>query len=53
MKTLRRLPREHVVFMAFLLLLAALAAYFWLKDPSHEPAGKSRIEWPPAVSTKP
>jgi hypothetical protein len=36
------------LFMAVLLILAAMAFYYWLVDPSHQRDGKSRVDWPPA-----
>jgi hypothetical protein len=34
-------------------MLAALAVALWFADPSHQPDGRSRIDWPPAEPKKP
>lgn len=53
MKTPRPMPRDQLMFAAVLAALALLAVLLWLNDPNHPTPGKSRIDWPPASTTKP
>jgi type II secretory pathway component PulM len=53
MKARQRLPRNQVMAMAVFVLLAALVLVLWFMDPAHRTSGESRIDWPPASSTKP
>jgi len=36
-----------------LIILVALAVILWFADPSHQPSGESRAEWPPVHPAKP
>jgi hypothetical protein len=47
------MPRDQLLFMAVLILLAILMVILWMKDPSHQTSGESRAEWPPAETQKP
>jgi hypothetical protein len=53
MKALKQMPRHQIMYMIVLILLSILAAVLWFSDPAHRPDGQSRINWPPASTTKP
>jgi hypothetical protein len=53
MKARRPMPRDQVAFMIVLILLSVLTIVLWFMDPSHQPSGHSRIDWPPAQPGKP
>jgi hypothetical protein len=53
MKPRRPVAREHVMFVAVLVLLSILVVILWLKDPAHRYNGKSRVDWPPPAQSKP
>lgn len=53
MKPPRQMPRSQVMFMAVLILLAALVVLLWFNDPAHRPSGKSRVDWPSVSPAKP
>ena len=40
-------------FVVVLLALAALIAILWFADPTHQPQGESRVDWPVAQPAKP
>ena len=43
----------QLLFSSVLILLATLGLILLFKDLSRRPPGKSRIDWPPAQTTKP
>jgi len=43
----------QLLFGSVLILLATLGLILLFKDLSRRPPGKSRIDWPPAQTTKP
>ena len=43
----------QLLFGSVLILLATLGLILLIKDLSRRPPGKSRIDWPPAQTTKP
>ncbi len=53
MKPRPPMPRDQVVFMVVLILLALLVILLWFMDPAHQYTGPSRVGWPPAPSAKP
>ena len=44
---------RDALFFVVLIFLAILIAVLWFADPSHQPQGESRAEWPKAPSEKP
>jgi predicted secreted protein len=44
---------KDIRVLIVLIVLAALMAVLWFADPSHQPNGESRAEWPVAQPAKP
>jgi hypothetical protein len=40
--------RKDWLFVVVLSALAALIAILWFADPTHQPQGESRVDWPVA-----
>ena len=51
-KNLSQTPHDQLLFMTMLILLFILLVVLWIKDPSHQVSGESRVEWPPAKTEK-
>lgn len=48
-----RRTRGDVGFAVFMLGLALLTLILWLADPSHDPGGRSRVDWPEPQTARP